>query len=79
MTKPNKKPPEFVPLEETQLPKDHPFFVVIPTVETFTEEERAVYESGRYPMRVSYHLPEHENFGDYLIERSVAAWTRSKA
>lgn len=75
---PSDGPTDFEPLEESALPKGKPFFVVIPKVETFKTDEQAAYKAGHYPMRVSEHLPEHVDLVDYLIERSVASWTRSR-
>lgn len=54
------------------------FFAEIPLPETMSPEERELYESGEYPIRLVQHLPEHETFADYLIERSLEAWTRSR-
>lgn len=55
-----------------------PFYVVIPTVENFTDDETAAYETGEYSLRLSAHLPVHETFADYIIDRSLDAWTRSR-
>jgi hypothetical protein len=74
---PSSPPTDFEPLGTTALPRT-PFFVVIPAVESFGADERAEYEAGRYSLRICEHIPEHEDFADFLIERSVAAWTRSQ-
>lgn len=75
---PSGGPTDFEPLEASTLPKDKTFFVVIPRPETFKPDEQAAFEAGHYPMRVAEHLPEHVDLVDYLIERSVASWTRSQ-
>jgi hypothetical protein len=54
------------------------FYVTIPSGASFTDEDRAVYDGGGYPLHVSPHLREHESFADFLVERSLEAWTRSR-
>ncbi len=59
--------------------KSRRFFTVIPSPATLTQEERIIVEhGGDWPVRTVEHLPQHEQFLDFLIERSIAAWTRSK-
>lgn len=67
--------PMSVPLAAATLPVDE-FFVTIPTVETFTPEEKAAYDAGEYTLRVCEHLPPHEGFLDFLVEQGVAEWRR---
>jgi hypothetical protein len=51
-------------------------FAVVPTL---SEGERtSLAAGGRCRVDLSDHLPEHEALLDYLIERSVIAWTRSQ-
>ena len=69
--------PEFEPLERAVLPTT-PFYVVIPLVETFTADERAEFEAGRYSLRIFDNLPKYRDFIDFLIERSCDAGTRSQ-
>ncbi len=64
-----------VPLATAILPANE-FFVTIPTVETFTSEEKAAYEAGEYTLRICEHLPPHEGFLDFLVEQGVAEWRR---
>lgn len=64
-----------VPLGTATLPANE-FFVTIPTVETFTSEEKAAYEAGAYTLRICEHLPPHEDFLDFLVEQGVAEWRR---
>ena len=52
------------------------FWITIPAAENFTPEERALFESGRYPFTVCEHTPEHETFLDFLVEQGVAEWRR---
>lgn len=68
---------DFESLDDSRLPKDRTFFVVIPRVETFKGDELAAYEAGHYSLRICEHLPEHRDFIDYLIDGSLDAWTRS--
>lgn len=75
--KPKAQPttPKSVPLAAVSLPATE-FFVTIPTVETFTSEEKAAYEAGEYTLRICEHLPPHEGFLDFLVEQGVAEWRR---
>ncbi len=55
------------------------FWVVIPDEKNLTPDERKLVEAGGpWPARKLDHLPEHELLVDFLIERSVESWTRSK-
>ncbi|MBK6520012.1 MAG: hypothetical protein IPM79_37700 [Polyangiaceae bacterium] len=62
-------------LATVALPKGR-FWLTIPAAENFTPEERALFESGRYPFTVCEHTPEHETFLDFLVEQGVAEWCR---
>ncbi len=55
------------------------FWLKIRASEQLNAEERAAVEEGAaYPVEEMCHLPEHEDFLDYLIDRSIAAWIRSQ-
>lgn len=55
------------------------FWVKIRASEQLNAEERAAVEEGAaYPVEEMCHLPEHEDFLDYLIDRSITAWIRSQ-
>lgn len=55
------------------------YYIVIPGLQALTPEQRAEVErGGSYPILKRTHLPEHETFVDFLIERSLSAWTRSR-
>jgi len=65
------------PLREPEGGED--FYVVVPSYKNLSEEEReSVDAGGAYPLRRFTHLPRHETFLDFLIERGLAAWTRSQ-
>lgn len=74
------EPPTANPLPGETPPRlpNTPFYATIRSVESFSDDDRRVYENGGYPVHVSSHLEEHETFADYLIDRSLDAWTRSQ-
>lgn len=58
-------------------PAEHTYFVRIPR--NLTPEQSAVVEGGGpYPVIESDYLTEHEVFVEFLIDRSLDAWTRSQ-
>jgi len=70
---PRNQPPKYVPK------KGDIFYVTIPAPRQLSpKEQETVSAGGSYPVHVSEHMPEHETFLDYLVERSVAAWSRSR-
>ena len=55
------------------------FYIVFPGPGELTEEQWVRRLQGNpYPAKLREHLPAHEDFLDFLIERSLAAWTRSQ-
>ena len=52
------------------------FFARLPAHITPAEYDATATEG--WPVQVAEHLPEHETFVDYLIERGLDAWTRSQ-
>jgi hypothetical protein len=55
------------------------FYVTIPSYGHLTLEQRgAVDDGGKYPILVDEYLPEHSEMLEFLIERSIEAWRRSK-
>jgi hypothetical protein len=54
------------------------FITILPSNMPPEEEEAASAQSGVAEFLMEEHLPEHETFADYLIERSLAVWTRSQ-
>ena len=53
------------------------FYTIIPTYASLSPEEQAATVTHGYPHRVVDHLPEHEEFLDYLIDVSFEDWTRA--
>lgn len=54
-------------------------FITIPSYETLTNAQRAnVDAGGEYPVIVEDYRSEHLSLVDFLIERSLEAWARSK-
>ena len=52
-------------------------YVRIPAYNNLSADQQAAIVTDGYPVLVSEHLPQHEDFADFLIERSLDAWTRS--
>lgn len=63
-------------MKRSESPTD--FWVLIPSFEALTSDETAMVETGDWPVRRADSLPEHEALVDFLIERSVETWTRSR-
>jgi hypothetical protein len=64
------------PVGDTGKPLPRRYYVVIPTFETMTPEERSSVEAGGpWPLRQRAFLPSHETFLDFLVDQGVEAWT----
>jgi len=53
-------------------------YAVIPAYSSLSPEARAAIITDGYPIRVVEHLPAHRTFLEFLIDRSLAAWTHSQ-
>lgn len=57
----------------------HVLYITIPSYDTLSETQRAAVDAGeKYPVIVEDYLPEHLSLVDFLVERSLEAWARSK-
>ena len=60
-------------------PRNHrrKFYVVIPGWKSMTPAEREQEaKDAVWPVRIREYLPEHLDFIQYLLERSLAKWSR---
>lgn len=54
------------------------FYAVIRPKTLLTADQRSRLDAdGEYPVELVEHLPAHETFLDYLIDRSLEAWARA--
>jgi len=54
------------------------FYAVVPVYESLSPEARGAIITDGYPVVTVEHLPQHRGFIDFLVDRSIEAWTRSQ-
>lgn len=56
----------------------HRFYAVIPSPTSRSYADQVPNTAADYPVVTVEHLPEHLGFLDFLVDRSIDAWTRSQ-